>query len=204
MMKKTSFQKGFTIIELVVSVAIFALMTALLLAKYGTFNQGILLTNLAYDVALTIRNAQSYGLNVKSVPAGGLNYSNQFDYAYGVHFDKSSSGNPAANTQVIFFADLDGDREYDTGEKISAYTIKRGNYVHSFCGGPGSCSVPTVFGSVDITFKRPNPDATIIAKDTTGGLINASITYLIIYFSPPTGAQKKIRINSAGQINITD
>jgi prepilin-type N-terminal cleavage/methylation domain-containing protein len=63
-------QKGFTIIELVVSVAIFAFMTAFLVARYGTFNQGVLLTNLAYDVALTIRNAQSYGLNVKSLPAG--------------------------------------------------------------------------------------------------------------------------------------
>ena len=45
--KFTKFQKGYTLVELVITITIFAAMTAYLLAKYGTFNQSVALTNLA-------------------------------------------------------------------------------------------------------------------------------------------------------------
>jgi prepilin-type N-terminal cleavage/methylation domain-containing protein len=49
--------KGFTLVELMVTVGIFTIISGLLLARYSNFNQGIILTNLAYDIALTIRSA---------------------------------------------------------------------------------------------------------------------------------------------------
>src|SRR6185369_4435025 len=75
-------KRGFTLIELLISVAIFVYMTGLLVAKYGNFNQSVLLTDLAYDVALTIRTAQTYGLSVKAVNSSPSPY----QYAYGVDF----------------------------------------------------------------------------------------------------------------------
>ena len=49
------------------TVAIFIFMTALVVANYGSFNDGTLLTSMSYDVALALRGAQSYGLNVKGI-----------------------------------------------------------------------------------------------------------------------------------------
>ncbi len=68
--------RGFTLIELVISIAIFVIMTALVVAKYGNFNQGALLTDTAYDIALVLHTAQSYGLSVKN--AGALGRRRQF------------------------------------------------------------------------------------------------------------------------------
>ncbi len=163
-MRKNRFLKfkgGFTIIELMICVFIFAMMTTLLLAKYGSFNTNVLLTNLAYDVALTIRNAQSYGLNVKSSP----NEENKFNYAYGVHI--------ALGTEFIFFVDTTPNGLYDAnlGEKITSTTIKRGMSIGRICPGSAICSSLNSYtgaDSMDITYKRPNPEA--IIKSTTGGV----------------------------------
>ena len=187
--------KGFTIIEMVIS--IFAFMTAFLIAKYGSFNQSVLLTNLAYDIALTLRNAQSYGLNVKSKPTSTENYSESFNYAYGVHFDSSST----ENKKMIFFADIDNDTLYDSGEEIlPIYNLKRGFYISNICiGHPQYFCQYSGIVKIDITFKRPNPNA-IIKDNVVATLYKyADIT---IKSSTDSTASKKIKITDLGQISV--
>ena len=182
--------KGFTILEMIVSIGIFALMTSLLLAKYGNFNQGILLTNLAYDVALTLRNAQSYGLNVKSASRT----SDVFQYPYGVHFMDDADN-------FIFFSDEDvmGNGKYGNGlydesidGEISTTKIKRGSTISSLCVGDGNdCTINTL----DISFKRPDPNA--IIKSDQGTSSYAEITVMAT-----DGNTKKITVRSNGQIAV--
>src|ERR1039458_4270999 len=95
--KVESIKSGFTLIELLVTVGIFVFMTALVVANYGSFNDGTLLTSMSYDVALALRGAQSYGLNVK-----GVGTVQDFSHSYGMDFNVSS---PYQN-QMIFFADM--------------------------------------------------------------------------------------------------
>lgn len=177
--------KGFTIIELMISVGIFAMMTSLLLAKYGNFNQGILLTNLAYDVALTIRNAQSYGLNVKSA----VRNDNRFEYPYGVNFTTGKT--------FIFFADVNitPDFVYDEGADInlSKTTIRTSSFIDKICVGTPTC---TDVLSLDIAFKRPNPDAII-----NGVTANS---YAEIVLKASDGSTKKVIVRSTGQIAVTN
>ena len=183
-----------------VSVGIFAFMTAFLVAKYGTFNQGILLTNLAYDVALTLRNAQSYGLNVKSQPvAKGANYSDKFDYAYGVHFDKSTAAD--LNKTMIFFVDINSNGIYDAvnDEKITTYNIKRGSYVSLLCVAQIASDCSSV-DSLDITFKRPDPNA--IIKGTAPSIVFGSQTYAEITLRSTDGGERKVAVRSTGQITV--
>lgn len=193
MKKQTSFttlKAGFTLVELMVSVGIFALMTTFLLAKYGTFNQSVLLTNLAYDVALTIRNAQSYGLNVRSV--GDVE---NFDTAYGVHFSDS------ANTLFTFFADPIKDGIYTSDKKISDYLIKRGSVISDLCVGNDSSSCSsTGVDTVDVSFIRPNPDGII----KINGATSPSYKYAEITLRATDGSLKKVVVRSTGQIAITN
>ncbi len=204
MIKKYIKQKrrGFTIVELIVSVAIFAFMTALLLAKYGNFNQSVLLTNLAYDIALVIRSAQSYGLNVKSVPGSGTNYSNQFNYPYGVHLSLFESNSIFINTKITLFADVNGNNVYDVGGDVvvSTYNMKRGNKLSSLYGVNATSNYS--LSAVNIIFKRPDPDATITGISSNNIIPN--ITYLEIAIAPPTGQVKKILITHTGMITIKD
>ncbi len=189
--KQNNITKGFTLIELIVSIAIFAIMTSLLLSKYGNFNQGILLTNLAYDVALTIRNAQSYGLNVKSSDRA----SNLFDYPYGVHFD--------ANNEVFtFFADVNSNGDYNNpGDTIVSDTrIKRGSQIGNLCLGTSVNCTPV--SKLNIIFKRPDPNALFNAKTAA----NADVTgnYAEITLKANDGSIKVVVVRSTGQIAVNN
>src|ERR1035437_8782416 len=121
---------GFTLVELMVTVGIFLFMTALVVAKYGSFNDGTLLTSMSYDVALTLRSAQSYGLNVQS-----YNSQNLFNYPYGIHFSSAAG----SNNQMILFADVNVNNIYDSADNppITTYTLARGGDVKSVCVGTG-------------------------------------------------------------------
>ncbi len=183
-------QKGFTILELVVSISIFAMMTALVLSKYGKFNQGVLLTNLAYDVALSIRNAQSYGLSVKSSDRSA----NDFDEPYGVHFDMYS------REKFIFFVGSMDKLYYDnqTTQSLSTTQIKRGSSISNLCvvnSSNGSCDNVI---NLDIIFKRPDPSAIIVESKADSKVYSrAEITV-----SASDKTTKKIIVNSTGQISV--
>ncbi len=186
--KKIDSGKGFTLVELLVSVSIFVFMTALLLSKYGSFNQGILLTNLAYDVALTIRTAQSYGLNVKSKSRTA----DEFEGSFGVHFDKTASGSPAKNTQIILFADVGTvANSYDTEDVImSTYNIKRGSVVSELT------VLATSKSTLDLVFKRPDPKA-MIHNDVNNDVAT-------IELKTSDGSTKKIYVRNTGQIGVVN
>ena len=200
---------GFTLIELLVSISIFVFMTAFLVAKYGGFNQSVLITNSAYDVALTIRGAQSYGLNVKGADVTGSSGTvTYFSYPYGAHFssDTTTSG---ANTSYVLFADTNlGSAAnsysiYDPGTDIvvSKTTLRQGTIVSSICVGndEGSC-VSSGVTSVDISFRRPDPDAIITANGASGRKYPfAKITVLAA-----NGSMKSVSVRSTGQISIVN
>src|SRR6185295_20368 len=68
---------------LVVVTAIIAIITGLILVSDATFGGKVLLENLAYDMALSIRQAQVYGISVQR-------FNTTFNAPYGVHFDTTS------------------------------------------------------------------------------------------------------------------
>jgi Tfp pilus assembly protein FimT len=204
--------RAFTIVELVVSVAIFAFMTAFLVAKYGNFNQSVLLTNLAYDVALTIRNAQTYGLNVKSKPSGVVGYTDGttydeiaagYQYGYGIHFEAGNA--TAASKKMIFFADNTPNAipSYDNAAKVilSTYTLRNGSYISAICAqarenppGEPCLSSSSPNGGFDVVFKRPDPDAMF---PLTNGATVVTLT-----ISTPNGQSKKVIVRKSGQVAV--
>lgn len=194
--------RAFTLVELLVSIAIFAMMTALVVVKYGNFNQSVLLTNLAYDVAMTIRTAQTYGLSVKDP-----NESNQFIYAYGVTIGpntKTCAGGATTNSQqFLMFADSVADNfctENGADILVSTYAIKRGAVVESVCAGSGpgfGCS-PDLSGRLHITFKRPEPRANICLNSS------CDRAYAEIVLKSTDGNTRKVIVRSNGQITVAD
>ncbi len=202
--------RGFTLIELVVCVAIFAMMTSLLVAKYGTFNQSVLLTDLAYDTAITIRTAQTYGLSVQSSNVG----TTPFNYAYGVDFSTAAPANI-----LTLFADTYGpatlpwsgspDGAYESGagkdSLVSAYTITRGAIISAMCVSDGSdCNTGTLKASpnvVDITFKRPNPDAVICIN---GIGTPCPYAYAQITIKGTDGSTRQVIIRNTGQVSVQE
>jgi prepilin-type N-terminal cleavage/methylation domain-containing protein len=191
--------KGFTIVELIVSVAIFAVMTALVVAKYGTFNQNTLVTNVAYDMALSIRTAQTYGLSVKSADPS----SNAFNSAYGIHFDMSSS----KPNKFIFFTDTNKTGVYmGQSEDITTFTLNQNTYISKICMSGDATSCVYTFGAgsptfLDVTYRRPNPDAVFY---TSTDPLNPDLdpVALVTVTSSDGSYNQVVYIRKNGQISV--
>ena len=206
--------KGFTILELMVSVAIFVFMTSILIAKFGNFNQSTLLTNLIYDVALAIRTEQTSSIG--AVNSG--NGTSLFQYPHGVHFTTlATPADPATdNTKIIQFSDVNSSGIYDTSGDIveNTYTITRGASVSFLCiGDESNCSIGKRLSttkslqSVDITFKRPDPSAIIVCStlDTacpSSGSDHQPSVYVEIGIPGVSGGTRAVVVTNNGQVYI--
>ena len=193
--------RAFTVVELLVSVGIFVFLTVLLVVKYGSFNQSVLLTNLAYDVAVTIRTAQAYGLSVKRVGTG--DESVNFQYAYGVHFDTTSAGNTTLKLFAFTPAQTQNHTYGDTSNSalseidVQTYTLKRGARITGVCTGSVNCAPDT--DQLDIIFRRPNPNADICI--TSGGCGNQ---YAEITITGTDGSTRVVAVRENGQISVKE
>ncbi len=215
MRAQASPKKGFTLVELLISVSIFVVMTVLLIAKYGNFNQSVLLTNLIYDVALVVRTAQTFGLSVANTASQSSSAS--FDAAYGVDFSVDTTD--SANTKVILFTDtspLPVDGIYTSGSDatISTYNISRGAKVTYLCvGTETTCAgTPPTAGNVkqlDVTFKRPDPTAIICYRNLSDAVScqdpsNSAnpVQYAKIVIVGTDGSPRALEIFRNGQVSI--
>lgn len=195
---KSIVSKGFTLIELLVVLSLFVVLTTIVLFSQSKFNGSILLTNLAYDVALTVRQAQTYGVNVREDVKNDT-----FQNPYGVHFDKQNN-----NTQFLLFSDssskdgkYNGNWECSNGgdECLNKYSIKRGNYISKICVTSSSGTSECEINKLDITFLRPDPDARFESVPTKSEITEAKITIS----SADNANTRDVIINSTGQISVS-
>lgn len=200
--------RGFTIIELLVSIAIFVAMTALIVAKYGNFNQSTLLTDTAYDMALTMRLAQTYGLSVKNSGGGAIN----FNVPYGVSFN-TGVGTPCGSvsidvSKIVLFADTNPAGTPDgvcdgTDTTINSYLLTRGAKVTTMCVGADevACQVPgNTVQRLDVSYQRPNPEAVICSSN--GGAPVCGLRYAEVTIQGVDGSTRAVSIHQNGQVSV--
>lgn len=167
---------------------ILVLITSILLFNNARFGGVVILENLAYDVALSIRQAQVYGISVYRFGTGA----NPFDIGYGVHFE--TGGTPSV---YVLFADASGNGIYDAGETVLSTTIENGFIVSGLCttseGGSETCGRT----KLDILYKRPEPAAYVRANGETTLYSRARII-----LASPRGDEKSIAVEVSGQISV--
>ena len=179
---------GFTLIELLVVAGIIALISSLVLVNNNRFGGQVLLQNLAYDIALSIRQAQQFGISVQS-------FQGDFDAAYGMHFQVSPA---EGNGVYVLFADaVNRNGLYDSGELVQPTTITQSYRVADLCVTPPSSAEVCGLPSVDITFQRPEPDAYIRSASVSG--LNESARLRV---QSPRGDLKDVTVEANGQISV--
>ncbi len=200
-MQKPHLQKknrGFTLVELMVVIAVMLIITSVQLFNYSQFNSVTITNNLAYDIALALRQAQSYGMAVRGVDTHLSNL--DFDVPYGIHFDRSSLG------QFVLFADVNESNSYDSDsstENLQTYTIRAGGVVAGVTVYTNDMSVPDddcAIEDIDILFKRPDPEPYVYC----GGSSKSGVTVAITVQNSTQDFSRIIRLYPTGQISINN
>jgi len=212
--KTPSTMSGFTLMELVVVMGIFIIITTILLVNHTKFNSDIVLQNITHNVALTVRQAQTYGMSVKGY---GTGVSTLFP-GYGTYF------NITLPREFYLFADSDGDKNMLNNptdcvqgvEECSEKILLKGGgeYIYAICGNLKNDGVP-VFNTIDdvegipncnimdtlnIVFTRPDPDAYISGYVDGTGYVYYSDAEIVI--ASPNKDVKTVVVWSTGQISV--
>ena len=182
----TTNSRGFTLIELLVVTAILVVVATIILTNYSKFGGTVVLRSLAYDMALSIRQAQTYGTAVRRTKAG------DFTVGYGIH------ARTASPSSYILFADSVENGHYDAGEAVETFSLSSGFQIADLCSTAGvspteECGVD----KLDIVFKRPEPDAKIRIND----LEELQQRSRIVVRSP-RGNEVGILVEATGQISV--
>lgn len=185
-------QKAFTLIEMIVVLGIFAVVSSIVLFNYSKFRSTTVLINTAYEVALSIREAQIYGVSVRS-PHGSPTPG--FTDAYGIYV-------PTDNTnKYILFADKDTNLLFDklncaqgTSECVTPYTLQGNTKFGVVCINKSSTYTKLSSGSsLNIMFKRPNPEP-IINNDSAISRAQITVT--------SDGVSRYIVVANNGQVSV--
>lgn len=212
-MEPIHIRRGFTLIELLIIVGIIAALTAIIFTSQSSFNKSLILANTAYDIALALRLAETYGLGNRAT--AGLS-----NIGYGLDFNRAT---PAS---FIFFADSyplpstnpgchqatdptapdaqPGDCAYEAGQdrKITSYTLGNGITVSNFCalpsGGQWACASSGGLSSLDIVFARPNTQAFMSANGAYS--TTAPVTAACLTVSSAGGGARYVSVSTSGEI----
>ncbi|MEK7601465.1 MAG: prepilin-type N-terminal cleavage/methylation domain-containing protein [Patescibacteria group bacterium] len=186
--KTYNLSRGFTLIELMVVTGIIAIISGLVLVNNNKFGGAVLLENLAYDMALSLRQAQVYGISVQR-------FNGAFGAAYGVHFTPSAGG---AQSLYVLFADaVNKNGLYDSGELVQSTKVAQGYTVSNLCANAAGSETCAQASALDITFQRPEPDAYI--RISGAGSLYESATITV---SSPRGDTRRITVYANGQISV--
>lgn len=208
----TNYKRGMTLIELMVVIAIFMIITGVSIFNYGNFRSTISLQNLADDIALSVRKAQNYAIGVHS------SLSQDFSKAYGIHFVTTAQTKDTyagSNKSFIIFSDINQNGVYThtpgdavcgvanlqskkkgVRECVELLTINTNDVISEVCPNGINCNG----GTVDITFQRPNPDASIWVANSPSPSFVSSVDIKIKNLQ--TQVIKIIRVTNVGQISI--
>ena len=98
-------QRGFSLVELLITIGIVIMVTGAVLVRHTSFNSSTLLKSQAFELSLDIRTAQQYSISARADRTDTR-------AAYGVYFDAQIPG------QYQLFLDADDDSMYDPGEEV--------------------------------------------------------------------------------------
>lgn len=192
--------------------AIMTIIMSIVLTSQSSFNKTLILANTAYDIALSLRSAQSYGL-------GNRITSSVSNAGYGIHFTTGNSFTlfadtyPAVDQLGLCHPQADSstpdarpgncvyEASYGTNqtERTKDYTLNNGITISNFCAYANgwSCVNGGGLSSLDIVFARPNQDAFM----SVNGSYSSSLTKACLTITSPQGGFRYVSVASSGAIN---
>ncbi|MEK7631223.1 MAG: type II secretion system protein [Patescibacteria group bacterium] len=199
--------RAFTLIELIVSIGIISLISAVVFFNFPQFNQTVHLNRSARELTIALREAQARAIAVTPLTDGTIPDN------YGVFVEQTSTTD--INGGYVIFSDLDGDLKYDTPDPLvcTGECIKRITFTNNIkitgidVGG-------TSYAGFHVFYRRPDPIVVIsdqgavciAGPSSIAGCSGGSYGPFTITISRPQGHDpsqvKKVEVYRTGQISI--
>lgn len=171
-------RRGFTMIEMLISLSIFAVVTAFVTANFRAGRQSDELRLSTQLLATAIRRAQTMAISGQTVPfcqggtndkgicpggtdpeCGGGTCVRDVPRGYGVHLTTVGAG----ASKAVLFADTDGDKTFSVRETVRTDAITPGPFVVASALNPMSAG-----NALDILFEPPKPKLWFNASQAIG------------------------------------
>ena len=212
--KNTKLNRGFTLIEMIIVVAMIAIIAAISISQFVKNKQNSTVQNIAEELALNIRRAQSLALAVQPTGTGLGSFQN----GYGIYLDLNKS-----NSYDLFvdFESTPGTGGWDhayknntTGcgspsitnhECLEKISFTSADFIESLELCNTTCTTLDSSNPLAITFLRPNLDAYFCTTSYSNGGCSSSTPagYVKINVSSPSNEKvKTVLVWSTGQISI--
>ncbi len=207
---------GFSLIELIMVVAVMLIITSVTLLRQAKFSSDVLITNMAYEVALSIREAAVFGISSKYNASG-------YRVGYGVHFHPAADGGDVTSfdnfidKSLVSVDDMEAgtDAEFNyyydsTGQVADDITdtveITQGQKIRKYCGriAPSTywkCG-PADNTNLNIVFVKPDPDAHITMGVDNQKDPNQYTEARIVIESSIGDKCRTVDVTSTGQISV--
>lgn len=219
-MKKvfTKVNNGLTVVELLVVISIFLVITGVTIFNYGDFRSNVSLQNLTDDIALSVRKAQSFAIGARSP-----NTSGGFDNSFGIHFslDGESIDSLKGNIKSFLMFSIsksESDKKYVyngsssvcgvNNSCVELFKITTADYI-KYIVLNNDINNPKSSGSLDVVFTRPDPRAYFCYRANTSNSLESCLTpapssVMIVITNGLYGEKEKtknITIQNTGQIS---
>ena|SRR3989338_10010651 len=198
---------GLTIVELMVVIGIFAVISGIILFNYRSFQSNATVNVVAQEIALTMGKARSYALGLQAPGAMAILPIK----GYGVRFDS------AINDQITFFVELATvDNQFTTSsatcgnpvagsECVEYYKIGTGDKIKSIIVDTEEINLTDQNSSIDIIFKKPSGDMVFCVhkfSSTCSSSASSSVGFVDIVLESKNGINKTVHIYGNGQISV--
>lgn len=215
-------EKGFTLVEFIVIISIFSIMATVALVNFRSFRGDLAVNNLAHDISLVLRQAQTTGWANLTDP----NTLNQFTttgisrYAHGVFF-KYDQSQKVFSPDIVLYSKRDSSKgnEFFSGDvrevtetitidgpyrivAIKNASSKESLFLDNFL--IPAFGVQSMDDDVSIAFSRPKPDP-LVFLGQQNIITDPSAQFFGIYLGSSedvTKAQKLVIISRMGEIMV--
>lgn len=186
-------QKGFSLVEMVVVLAIFSIITGVVIANIPKLRNKTSIDLVAQSMALHIRGAQVYGIGTRQINRSGVG---ETPKSFGIHFDHSKP------KQFLLFADTTANKEYDgnfdcagqnNDECVEIYNLKNISLESILDDEKSLINEP-----IDIVYTRPSSEANFCKSGNCGN----SYSHIAIELVNIDGDSRLIEVWRNGQIAV--